>query len=169
MWKGLKGDILLIVQASILHAMLGGFNSYHSLTRYMWYISYLCSALHGPPAPMHNLNFSRTSGLRQKIHYLALCSNLLAIITLQKRLTTEWLYILAVGDSGYENQYINYKQPELKSYHTQLTTLRTSVGESIYNCISCFCGDSLIDVQWLIYLQDSGMLFDTCRCDLFQR
>ena len=48
--------------------------------------------------------------------------------------------------------------------------------------ITCFCilhrtdsptdGDSPTDVQWLLYLQDHGcycMLFDTSRCDPFQR
>ena len=33
---------------------------------------------------------------------------------------------------------------------------------SHYNCISkiwCFCGDSLTDVQWLLYLQDNGYIY----------
>ena len=43
----------------------------------------------------------------------------------------------------------------LKPYHTlQLTTLRTSVSESLqlHYKIWCFCGDSVADVQWLLII-----------------
>jgi len=57
---------------------------------------------------------------------------------------------------------------EVKLYPNQTLQLTTSLGSHW----RWFCGDSVTDVQWLVYLQYHGcyyMLLDACRCDPFQR
>ena len=103
--------------------------------------------------------------------YYNLCHSIWLIV---KVLRTQHKYGKVVMRSLFFALEVNCISNLSPNHTLQMTTLITSVSKSLQllSKIWLFCGDSLADVQWLLYLQDNGyycMLFDTCRCDLFQR